>query len=143
MRRCPEPNSLPGRAARDATRLGVSINSHAFLADTSEEAADVFFPPYAETMTRIGRERGWPAVTRQHFDAMREPRGSLLVGSPEQVIEKVLHEHELFAHDRFLAQMTVGVTPHRKVMRSIELLGTIVAPAVRAEVARRSAQLSP
>ena len=131
------------RTGQDPAKLGVSINSHAFIADTSQEAADVFFPPYADTMTRIGRERGWPPVTRQHFDAMRAPRGSLLVGSPEEVIEKVLHEHDLFGHDRFLAQMTVGVTPHRKVMRSIELLGTVVAPAVRAEVARRAPQPSP
>jgi len=126
------------RSGQSPGRLAVGINSHGFIADNSEEAAEVFYPPYAETMTRIGRERGWPAVTRQQFDAMRRPTGNLLVGSPAEVTAKILHEHELFANERFLLQMTVGVTPHARVMRSIELLGTVVAPAVRAEVARRA-----
>ena len=126
-------------AARRAGKepAAVSINSHAFIADSSEEAAETFFPPYAETMTRIGRERGWPPTTRSHFEAMRGPHGNLLVGSPEEVIEKLLYEQELFNCDRFLLQMTVGPTPHEKVLRSIELLGTVVAPAIRAEVAAR------
>ena len=128
------------RSGRDPDALAVSINSHAFVADTTEEAAGVFFPPYADTMTRIGRERGWPPTTRQHFDAMRGPNGSLLVGNPEEVIAKILHEHALFANDRLLLQMTVGVTPHDKVMRSIELLGTVVAPAVRAALAQGGSQ---
>ena len=114
----------------------VSINSHAFLADSSKAAADAFFPSYAEAMTRIGRERGWPPTTRQQFDAMRGPRGALLVGSPEEVIDKILFEHELFGHERFLAQLTVGSMPHAAVMRAIELLGTKVAPAVRSATAR-------
>jgi alkanesulfonate monooxygenase SsuD/methylene tetrahydromethanopterin reductase-like flavin-dependent oxidoreductase (luciferase family) len=83
-------------------------------------------------MTRIGRERGWPPTTRRQFDASRSRRGALLVGDPQEVIDKILYEHELFAHDRFLAQFTVGSIAHDKVMRSIELLGTKVAPAVRA-----------
>ena len=114
----------------------VSINSHTFVADSSKAAADAFFPSYAEAMTRIGRERGWPPTTRQHFDAMREPRGALLVGSPEEVIDKILFEHELFGHQRFLAQLTVGSMPHAAVMRAIELLGTKVAPAVRSATAQ-------
>lgn len=126
------------RAGHDPARLGVSINSHAFLADTSQEAADAFFPSYAETMSRIGRERGWPPTTRAQFDASRGPRGALLVGSPEEVIDRILFQHEVFGHTRFMAQMTVGPMPHDRVMRAIELLGTVVAPAVRAEVARRT-----
>ena len=82
-------------------------------------------------MSRIGRERGWPPVTRAHFEASRGLEGALLVGSAEQVIEKILFEHELFGHQRFLAQMTVGSMPHALTMRSIELFGTRVAPAVR------------
>jgi alkanesulfonate monooxygenase SsuD/methylene tetrahydromethanopterin reductase-like flavin-dependent oxidoreductase (luciferase family) len=109
----------------------VGINSHAYVADTSQRAADEFFPSYAAAMSRIGRERGWPPVTRAHFDASLEPEGALLVGSVEQVIEKILFEHELFGHQRFLAQMTVGSMPHAATMRSIELFGTRVAPAVR------------
>jgi alkanesulfonate monooxygenase SsuD/methylene tetrahydromethanopterin reductase-like flavin-dependent oxidoreductase (luciferase family) len=83
-------------------------------------------------MGRIGRERGWPPPTRQRFDAERSPRGALLVGSPQEVAEKILFEHELFDNSRFLLQLTVGTMPHAAVMRAIELLGTEVAPAVRA-----------
>jgi len=119
------------RAGHDASRLRVSINSHAFLADDSHQAAEIFFPSYAEAMTRIGRERGWPPTTRRQFDAARSHRGALLVGNPQEVVDKILYEHELFAHDRFLAQFTVGSVAHGAVMRSIELLGTKVAPAVR------------
>ncbi|MBW3572298.1 MAG: LLM class flavin-dependent oxidoreductase [Gemmatimonadetes bacterium] len=125
------------RAGHDPARLSVGINSHAFIADTSPEAADAFYPSYAEVMTRIGRERGWPPTSRAQFEASRSPRGALLVGSPQEVIDKILFEHQIFRHDRFLAQLTVGAMPHDKVMRAIELLGTVVAPAVREEVARR------
>jgi probable LLM family oxidoreductase len=131
------------RAGHDPARLSVGINSHAFIADSSQEAADAFFPSYAATMTRIGRERGWPPTTRQQFDALRSPRGALLVGSPEEVTEKILYEHEIFGNRRFLAQLTVGSMPHDKVMRAIDLLGTRVAPAVRAEIARRTAGAAP
>jgi alkanesulfonate monooxygenase SsuD/methylene tetrahydromethanopterin reductase-like flavin-dependent oxidoreductase (luciferase family) len=82
-------------------------------------------------MARIGRERGWPPTTREQFEFMRSPQGALFVGDPNEVIDKILYEHELFGHQRFLAQFTVGAMPHDKVMRSIELLGTVVAPAVR------------
>src|SRR5512142_207817 len=109
----------------------VGINSHTYVADTSERAADEFFPSYADLMSRIGRERGWPPVTRAQFEASRAMEGALLVGSVEQVIEKILFQHELFGHQRFLAQMTVGSMPHDRTMRSIELFGTRVAPAVR------------
>jgi probable LLM family oxidoreductase len=119
------------RAGHDVARLPVSINSHAYVADTSQQAADEFFPPYAEAMTRIGRERGWPPTTRQHFEASRSPHGALIVGSPQEVIDKILYEHELFGHQRFLAQLSVGTMPHDRIMHAIELLGTQVAPVVR------------
>jgi probable LLM family oxidoreductase len=119
------------RAGRDPASLPVAINSHAFIADTSKEAADTFWPPYAQIMSKIGAERGWPPTTRDQFEFMRSPMGALLVGDPNEVIDKILYEHELFGHQRFLAQFTVGAVPHRKVMRAIELLGTKVAPAVR------------
>ncbi len=119
------------RAGHDPATLPVSINSHGFLADDSATAAELAFPPYAETMTRIGRERGWPPASRRQFDAERTLRGALLVGSPQEVIDKILFQHELFRHDRFLIQLTVGVMPHDSVMRAIELLATEVAPAVR------------
>ncbi len=135
------------RAAREAghdpASLPVSINSHAYVAPRSQQAADEFFPTYADVMTRLGRERGWAPTTRQQFEQLRSPRGALLVGSPQEVIEKILFQHELFGHQRFLAQMSVGTMPHDQVMRSIELFGTEVAPAVRAEVARREAAVTP
>ncbi len=110
--------------------LKVAINSHAFIADTSQQAADEFYPSYADVMSRIGRERGWSGMNREHYEAMRSKQGALLVGSPQQVIDKILYEYELFKHDRFLAQFTVGTMPHGAVMRSIELFGTKVAPVI-------------
>jgi alkanesulfonate monooxygenase SsuD/methylene tetrahydromethanopterin reductase-like flavin-dependent oxidoreductase (luciferase family) len=116
----------------------VSINSHTYVAETSERAADEFFPAYAAMMTRIGRERGWPPMTREQFDRGRSPQGHLLVGSPDDVADKILAQHELFGHDRFLAQMSLGTLPHEHVLRSLELLGTEVAPRVREELDRRA-----
>ena len=123
------------RAGHDPAKLAVSINSHAYVADTSERAADEFFPGYATMMNRIGRERGWAPMERQSFDALRTLRGALVVGNPEEVVEKILYQHQLFGHQRFMAQMSVGTMPHAQVMRSIELLGTEVAPVVRKELA--------
>jgi probable LLM family oxidoreductase len=129
------------RAAESAghPRPRLSLNSHAYVAETAERAADEFFPPYAEMMTSIGRERGWPRMMRPTFDALRSRRGALVVGSPEEVADKILFQHELFGHDRFLAQISVGNLPHARVLRAIELLGTEVAQVVRAEVERRVA----
>ena len=123
------------RAGHDPATLPVSINSHGFVADTSQQAADDAYPPYFEAMGRIGRERGWPAPTHPRFEAERGPRGALLVGSPQEVIDKMLYEHELFGMQRMLIQLSVGPTPHAKIMRAIELLGTQVAPVVRRETA--------
>jgi probable LLM family oxidoreductase len=114
-----------------------SINSHGLIADDSQDAADTVFPALKATMDRIGRERGWPPMSREQFDASRALSGSNFVGSPDQIVEKILYQYEIFEHDRFLLQFTVGSLPHAKVLRSIELFGTKVAPAVRAEVARR------
>ena len=82
-------------------------------------------------MNRIGRERGWPPGSREQFDASTETHGALLVGSPQQVIDKILYQHQLFGHTRFLAQMSLGAMPHNKVLHSMELLGTKVAPEVK------------
>jgi probable LLM family oxidoreductase len=123
------------RAGHDPATLPVGINSHGFIADVSQAAADSAFPPYLDTMGRIGRERGWAPPTRARFEAERSPRGALLVGDPQEVIEKILFEHQLFANRRFLIQLSVGTMPHRQMLRAIELLGTVVAPAVRRAVA--------
>jgi probable LLM family oxidoreductase len=123
-------------AGHDADKLAVGINTHGFVADTSQRAADEFFPSYAGRMTKLGRERGWPPTTREHFETGRELRGHLAVGSPEQVIEKILYQYEKLGHQRYMMQMTVGTMPHAQTMRSIELFGTKVAPAVRKATAR-------
>ena len=124
-------------------RLPLSINSHTYVADTSQRAAEEFFPSYAEMMNAIGRERGWSGIRRPDFDALRTRRGALVVGSPQEVIEKILFQREIFDHDRFLGQISVGTMPHDKVMRAIELLGTEVAPVVREEVARSASPVAP
>ncbi|WP_205500361.1 LLM class flavin-dependent oxidoreductase [Rufibacter psychrotolerans] len=123
------------KAGHDQAKLQLAINSHGYLADDSQKAADEFYGPYAYLMSQIGRERGWSAMSREQYDLMRGPEGSLLVGSPQQVIDKILWEHELFGNTRFLLHISVGTMPHRQVMHAIELLGTVVAPAVRKAVA--------
>ena len=110
----------------------LSINSHGYVAGTSQAALDESFPYVSETMNRIGRERGWPPATREQFDAGRTLRGALFVGSPAEVTEKILFQHDIFGHNRFLLQLSVGTMPHRELLRAIELFGTEVAPAVRA-----------
>ncbi|SDQ66443.1 LLM class flavin-dependent oxidoreductase [Quadrisphaera sp. DSM 44207] len=127
------------RAGHDPAALPVATHSHGFLAETSQGAADTSFPSYAAAMTTIGRERGWAPYTRAAFDAGRTLRGALFVGSPAEVTEKLLLNHEVLGIDRFMLHVSTGTLPHRDVMRAIELLGTEVAPAVRAEVARRGA----
>ena len=94
-------------------------------------------------MNRIGRERGWPPAGREQYEALRSPRGALAVGTPGQVAEKILFEHELFGNDRYVGQMSVGAVAHQDVMRSIELFGTDVAPVVRAELASRESRPAP
>jgi probable LLM family oxidoreductase len=128
------------RAHHDPSTLALSINSHGFVADTMEEAIDLSFPAHKLMMDQIGRERGWPPSTRRQFEAGASLRGHLVIGSPEQVAEKILYQHELFNHQRFLLQISVGSMPHDIVMRSIELFGTEVAPIVREELARRESR---
>src|SRR3954452_4615631 len=120
----------------------LSISSHGFIADTSQSAADEAFVAHKVVMDKIGRERAWPPMTRGQFDASTELRGANFVGSPQQVIEKILFQHEIFGHQRFMVQFSVGTLPHASIMRSIELYGTEVAPAVRREVERREAAAS-
>ncbi len=120
------------QGAADISEVAVGINSHTYVAATSQQAMDDFFPAYAPVMNRIGRERGWQPLTREQFERACGPEGHLLVGSPAQVTEKILAEHELFSHDRFLGQISVGTLDHEKVMRATELFASEVAPAVRA-----------
>jgi len=131
---------LHRRAAQQAGhgRLPMSINSHGFIGDDSRTAADDAWPATEALANRIGRERGWAPMTRESYDASHELHGANFIGNPAQVIEKILYQHELFGHERFLMQFIVGALPHAKVLRAIELFGTEVAPVVRAEIVRRT-----
>lgn len=120
------------KAGHDMPALQLAINCHLHLADTAEQARDEFFPPYSQLMNRIGRERGWSPMDRRHFDYLCGPQGPLLVGSPQDIIAKLLYQRSLFNNTRFLAQLVIEGISHQSVLRSIELLGTQVAPAVRA-----------
>ncbi|MFN8535079.1 MAG: LLM class flavin-dependent oxidoreductase [Dehalococcoidia bacterium] len=133
--------TLHRRAAEQAGhgRLPLSINSHGWIAETPQQAIEESFPAVKLTMDQIGRERGWPPLSREVYEAAATLRGANFVGSPEQIVEKILFQHQIFGHDRFLLQLTVGTMPHDKVLRAIELFGTEVAPTVRKEIARRSA----
>jgi probable LLM family oxidoreductase len=123
------------RGGHDASVARVAINTHAFVGETSAEADAAFAAPYLTMMNRIGRERGWPPAGREQYRQLRSPRGAVAAGSVEEVAEKILYEHELFGHQRYVAQMSVGAVRHADVMRSIELFGTRVAPLVREGIA--------
>jgi len=111
--------------------LQVGINNHMFIGENGEKAADDFFPYYAQMMDRVGRSRGWQPMSRDQFEYMRTPEGSLMVGSVEQVVEKILYEHRLFGFTRFFAQASLGFVPHEMTMKSIELFATKVIPEVK------------
>jgi probable LLM family oxidoreductase len=118
-------------AGYDPAVVPLSVHGHGYVADTTEQAADEFYPSYAAAMSRIGRERGWGPMTRQQYDLMRAPGGSLVLGDPETVAAKILHWKDVLGVTRFELHMSVGTLPHEKVLRNIELLGTEVAPLVR------------
>lgn len=124
----------------DPARLKTSINVHGFVGETTQEALDTAFPPHADVMSRIGRERGWPPTTRAQFEASAAPRGANFLGSPAEVTDKILANHEIFGFDRFVIQMAIGVMDHAKLMKAIELFGTRVAPEVRKATATRPAE---
>ncbi len=114
--------------------MPVGINSQGYIAPDSQQAADEFFPHYASVMGRIGRERGWPPLSRSDYEMSRGREGALFVGSPDEVAEKIVLQHSYFGHDRFLMQIGLGALPQRELMRAIELLGTEVAPRVHKEI---------
>jgi probable LLM family oxidoreductase len=119
------------RAGHGAERLTVGVHSIGFLGDTTRQAADDFYPGFAQTFTKIGRERGWPATTRAQFDVTRGPTGAYLIGDAETVAAKILHVHKsLGGISRITFQMSVATMPHAKMARSIEILGRDVLPIV-------------
>src|SRR5277367_1520512 len=123
------------RSGHSPEQLTVGLHSIGFLAETTDEAAETFFPGYAHTFTEIGKERGWPATTRAQFDATRSPKGALLIGDASTITEKILYVNEaLGGISRLTFQMGVSTLPHKKMQRAIEILGEQVAPAVRKEL---------
>jgi probable LLM family oxidoreductase len=120
------------RAGHPPEQLQVGIHSIGFVADTTEDAAETFYPGYAHAFTEIGKERGWAPTTRAQFDALRGPTGALVIGDPDVVAAKLRRiDQDLGGIARFTFQMGVSTMPHARMLRAIELLGTRVAPLVR------------
>lgn len=124
------------RAGHDSSKLSVASHSHGFVADTTELAAEQFFPPAQAVMNILGRERGWSPYTRQAFDYSRGLEGALYVGNPEYVAQKIINLRKHVGITRFMIHMPLGTMPHDQVMHGIELFGKEVAPIVREEVAK-------
>ncbi|MES2388715.1 MAG: Atu2307/SP_0267 family LLM class monooxygenase [Bacteroidota bacterium] len=118
------------KAGHDISKLQLGVSSQFFAAENTDEAADAFYPSYEALMNRVGKDRGWSPMNRNQFDYLRKD-GPLVVGSPQQAIDKIMGQYELFKNTRFLAQLVTGFTPHIQVLKAIELLGTQVAPVVR------------
>ncbi len=120
-------------------QLKVGMHSLGYVADSTQKAADEFFPGYARAFTDVGKERGWSPVTRADFDAQRGPEGALIIGDPEEVAKKIIHHSKaLGGLSRVTFQMNAASLPHDKLMRAIELLGTRVAPLVRETLAKEA-----
>lgn len=115
----------------DPADAPLAVHTHGYIADTDEQAADEFYPSYAVAMSRLGAERGWGPMTRPQYDAMRGPEGSLTLGNPETVAGKILHLRRVLGISRYMLHVSVGTLEHAKVLRTIEMLGTEVAPLVR------------
>lgn len=122
------------KAGHDTTKLQLAINQHMYIADDSQQAADEFWPIYSLLMNRVGRERGWSPMTRPQFEYLCGPQGPLLVGTVQEVADKIIAEHKLFNNTRFLAQTIAGDIPHEKLLHCIKLFGSEVAPLVREAV---------
>ncbi len=117
-------------AGYDPAEVPLAVHAHGYIAEDSNQAADEFYPSYANAMTKLGQERGWGAMTRPQFEAMRGPAGSLVLGDPAEVAAKILRWGDVLGIRRFMLHVSVGTLPHAQVLRAIELLGTEVAPLV-------------
>jgi probable LLM family oxidoreductase len=127
------------RFGHSPDRLKVGVHALGYVAPTTQEAADDFFPGYARAFASVAKERGWPPVTRAGFEAQRTPEGALLVGNAEEVVEKIVrHSEALGGISRLTFQMNVASLPHAKLMRAIEAIGTRIVPALRERIANES-----
>ncbi len=127
------------KAGKDPAKAELSLNMHGFVGETTAKAKAVFGPAQTEVMNRIGRERGWPPQGAAHFEAAAGPDGNLLIGDPERVAARIIELHQVFNNTRILIQMAIGTVPHAEQLKAIELLGTKVAPLVRAELKKAKA----
>lgn len=118
------------KAGHDLAKMQIGVHSHGYIAEESDQAALEFYPSYQYVMTQLGKERGWPPMSPQQYQGLRSKHGSLLVGDPNEVTDKILHYHELFGLTRFLLHISVGTLPHKQVLHAIELLGSKVKSAV-------------
>src|SRR5258707_576912 len=122
------------RSGYSPDRLKVGVHALGYVAATTQEAADDFFPGYARAIASVAKERGWPPVTRADFDAQRGPQGALMIGEPDEVVEKIIrHDRALGGLARVTFQMNVASLPHVKIMQAIERIGERVVPALRKE----------
>lgn len=123
------------KAGHDVDKLQLGISSQFYVADDADQAADEFYPSYEKLMNRVGKDRGWTPMSRGQFEYSRE-NGPLIVGSAQQAIDKIMAQYHIFHNTRFLAQLVTGFTPHKQILKAIEIYGTQVAPVVRKETAR-------
>ncbi len=119
------------KLGRDPSKATLSLNMHGFVSTTTAHAKDVYYAAHTEVMNRIGRERGWPAQGRSHFEAATGPTGNLIVGDPEHVAARIIELHKIFGNQRILIQMAIGTVPHDEQLKAIELLGRKVVPIVK------------
>ena len=124
------------KAGHDVSKLQLGISSQFYVAENSQQAADEFYPSYEALMTRVGRDRGWSPMTREQFEYLRD-FGPLVVGDPQQAIDKIMAQYELFGNTRFVAQLVTGFTRHKDILKAIEIYGTKVAPVVRRETSAK------
>ncbi|MFY3793201.1 LLM class flavin-dependent oxidoreductase [Ureibacillus sp. MALMAid1270] len=122
-------------AGHSKDKLKIGVTGHTYIADSLEQAREEFFPYYSNYWTYVNKQRGMGfRMTKEGFEGMTSPKSALFVGGPDEIIEKILHQHELFGHTRFLAQVDIGGLPYRDIARTIELLATKVAPVIRKEL---------
>jgi probable LLM family oxidoreductase len=127
------------KKGKDASHVELSLNMHGFVGDTLAKAKAVYGPAQLEVMNRIGRERGWGPQNMAHFEQAAGPNGNLLIGDPERVAARIVELHDVFKNTRILVQMAIGTVPHIEQLKAIELMGTKVAPLVRAALASKVA----
>ena len=120
-------------AGHDLEDLKVGVTGHGYISKTTQQAKDEFYPYYSNYWSYVNRQLGMGEgkMSRTDFEQITAPDTALFVGSPQQIVEKILRQHELFGHQRFMAQIDIGGLPFKKVAESIELLATEVAPIVR------------